>query len=98
MMRLWMLSYGRPRSVRNAAALSLAAHTLIVGSWVQATRPSDSSPDDSIANRLYYLPPPDREMVARGSRETVHYLTLAPGPDIGPGPTVSVAQKPVISI
>jgi len=98
MMRLWMLSYARPRPVRNAVALSLVAHTLIVGSWVEATRPLDSMPEEGIANRLYYLPPPDREMVARGSRETVHYFTLAPGPEIGPGPTVVTAQKPAISI
>ena len=97
-MRLWMLSYARPRPVRNAVVLSLVAHTLIVGSWVEATRPPDSMPEESIANRLYYLPPPDREMVARGSRETVHYFKLAPGPDIGPGPTVSVAQKLAVSI
>jgi len=97
-MRLWMLSYARPRPVRNAAVLSLVAHTLIVGSWVEATRPPNSMPDESIANRLYYLPPPDRPMVARGSRETVHYFTLAPGPEIGPGPTVATAQKPAISI
>jgi hypothetical protein len=98
MMRLWLLSYARPRPVRNAVVLSLVAHTLIIASWVEVTRPLDSMPDESIANRLYYLPPPDREMVARGSRETVHYFTLAPGPDIGPGPTVSVAQKPAISV
>ena len=65
MMRLWMLSYARPRPVRNAVVLSLVAHTLIIASWVEATRPLDSMPDESIANRLYYLPPPDREMVAR---------------------------------
>jgi hypothetical protein len=93
-----MLSYAQPRRVRNAAALSLVAHALFVGSWVEATRPPDSMPDESIANRVYYMPPPDREMVARGSRESVHYFTLAPGPSIGPGPAIADAQKPVISV
>ena len=94
-MRLWMLSYARPRPVRNAAALSFVAHVLIVAASVEATRPLDSMPDESIANRLYYLPPPDRQVIARGSHESVHYFTLVPGPDVGPGPVVANAQKPV---
>jgi hypothetical protein len=55
-------------------------------------------PDESISNRVYYVPPPDREMVARGSHESVHYFTLAPGPSVGPGPAVADAQKPAISV
>ena len=98
MMRLWMLSYARPRPVRNAGALSLLVHVLIVAACVEATRPPDSMPDEGIANRLYYLPPPDRQMVARGSHESVHYLTLAPGPDVGPGPTVANPQRPSMSV
>ena len=94
-MRLWMLSYARPRPVRNAAALSLVAHALLVAAWVEATRPLDSMPSESIANRLYYMPPPDKQVVARGSHESVHYFTLTPGPELGPGPVVSNVQKPV---
>jgi len=98
MMRLWMLSYARPRPVRNAGALSLLAHVLVVAAWVDATRPPDSMPDEGLANRLYYLPPPDRQTVARGSHESVHYFTLAPGPEVGPGPTVTNLQQPIISV
>ena len=99
MMRLWMLSYARPRPVRNAGALSVLAHVLDRrGLWVEATRPPDSMPDEGLANRLYYLPPPDRQMVARGSHESVHYFTLAPGPEVGPGPTVTNLQQPTISV
>ena len=46
----------------------------------------------------YYLPPPDRQMVARGSHESVHYFTLAPGPEVGPGPAVTNFQRPIISV
>ena len=98
MMRLWMLSYARPRPVRNAGALSLLAHVLVVAAWVEATRPPDSMPDEGLANRLYYLPPPDRQTVARGSHESVHYFTLSPGPEVGPGPTVTNLQQPIISV
>jgi hypothetical protein len=95
MMRLWMLSYVRPDPVRNAAALSVAAHTLIMGLWVESTRPLATLPIEGLANRSYYLPPPDQEIVARGSRESVRYLTLAPGPGVGPGPTAIDVQRPV---
>jgi hypothetical protein len=81
--------------VRNAAVLSVVAHTLLIGLWVESTRPLDTMPIESLANRLYYLPPPDKAIVARGSHESVHYFTLAPGPGVGPGPTVIDARKPI---
>jgi hypothetical protein len=84
--------------VGSALVLSLIAHTLLVTLWVDVTRPLDSMPEEGLANRLYYLPPPDREIVARGSRESVHYFTLTPGPAIGPGPTVVNVQRPTISV
>jgi hypothetical protein len=53
-------------------------------------------PEDGLANRLYYLPPPDRPVVARGSRESVRYITLTPGPGVGPGPTNVDARRSVV--
>lgn len=94
-MRLWMLSYARPKPVASAAGLSLVAHALLVGSWVASTRPPDSMPGESLANRLYYLPPPDKQVVARGSRESVRYVTLTPGPGIGPGPLSLETRKSI---
>jgi hypothetical protein len=90
-----MLSYARPRPVRNAAVLSVAAHALIIGLWVESTRPVATLPIESLANRSYYLPPPDKAIVARGSHESVHYFTLAPGPGVGPGPVGMDVQRPV---
>ena len=90
-----MLSYARPRSARNAAGLSIVAHALLIGLWIEWTRPLATLPIESLANRSYYLPPPDKAIVARGSHESVHYFTLAPGPGVGPGPTAIDAQKPI---
>src|SRR5215213_11934856 len=95
MMRLWMLSYARSTRLGGAAALSFVAHTIFVGSWVHSTRPLDSMPLESLANRLYYLPPPDRPVTPRGQRETLRYITLAPGTSAGPGPASIEVRKPV---
>ena len=37
-------------------------------------------------------------MVPRGSREAVHYLTLAPGDGLGPGPVDLDARRPVATV
>jgi len=92
-----MLSYARPRPVRSAASLSMAVHTLLIASWVASTRPPTTMPDDGLANRLYYLPPPDRPMIARGSRESVQYITLTPGPGAGPGPTSASGRSSIVA-
>jgi hypothetical protein len=76
--RRWMLSYAQPRPVRNAAGLSVVVHALLIGLWVESTRPLATTPIESLTNRSYYLPPPDKAIVARGSHELVHYFTLAP--------------------
>jgi outer membrane biosynthesis protein TonB len=38
---------------------------------------------DSVANRLYYIPPPDQVARVHGSGESIHYIALATG--AGPG-------------
>src|ERR1700755_1001987 len=86
MMRLWMTSYARPNRTHSAGALSVAAHAVLITAWVFATLPSASLPPDSFANRIYYIPPPDKPPLVRGTGETVRYLTLTPGEGTGSGP------------
>lgn len=95
MMRLWKDSYSRPSPLRGAGSLSFAAHALIIGAWVAATRAPASMPSESLSNRVRYMPPPDRPSHPLGSREAVHYITLAPGRGIGPGPVDLNAQRPI---
>jgi TonB family protein len=97
MMRLWFLSYVRPSRIGGAAALSVLAHLLLISVSVDATRPPDSMPDESIANRVYYIPPPDREAHAFGSRESVQYIALASGAGAGVGPVSTEGTKIVRS-
>jgi hypothetical protein len=96
MMRLWMVSYIRPRPVLGATAVSFIAHAVLISSWVASTRPSSSMDTDGLANRVYYLPPPNREVVGRGSREAVRYLALVPGVGSGPGPARIDLKKTII--
>ncbi|HEY9225510.1 MAG TPA: hypothetical protein VIP11_02605, partial [Gemmatimonadaceae bacterium] len=60
MMRLWMSSYARQDPRSSAGALSVVAHVALIAAWVMGTLPVESLPSDSFANRIYYIPPPDR--------------------------------------
>lgn len=78
MMRLWVNSYSRSTPVVTSATLSVAAHVAIIAAWVVATLPAANVPADSIANRVVYLPPPDRAPPDRSSAPAVRYVELAP--------------------
>jgi hypothetical protein len=74
MMRLWVESYAKETSVAPVGAMSFVVHALLIAAWVQATRPAESMPQDSFANRVYYLPPPDRALGPRVAHEQVVYV------------------------
>ncbi|MDB4878376.1 MAG: TonB protein [Gemmatimonadetes bacterium] len=90
-----MTSYARRSPLWNAGVVSVAAHALLIGGAVVGTAPPPSMSRESFANRVYYLPPPDRPQVARGSREAVHYITLAEGLGTGPGPAAIDARRAI---
>jgi TonB family protein len=98
MMRLWKTSYARPVSMSKAGFASVAAHAVIVAAWVGATMPGASLPADSLANRVYYIPPVNKPPPPMASHEVVHYLTLTPGIGIGPGPADLDARRPITSL
>ena len=97
MMRLWFESYAKSGPAVSSAVLSVATHVVLIAGWVAATLPADNVPDDSIANRVYFMPPPDRHGGQQGIRERVKYVDLTrPGPGMGDGPrTVGDAAPPV---
>jgi protein TonB len=94
MMRLWKESYARPRPMRGAAAVSTATHAVIVALWVVATLPAASMAVDSIANHIFYIPPPDREPLVAGATETVRYVNVTDALGYGPGPSSLDARLP----
>jgi hypothetical protein len=97
MMRLWMVSYARRPPVASSAALSAAVHAVAILVAVGATRPPTSMSNDSLANRIFYIPPPDRPPSAPGGSAAVHYITLAQGTGSGPGPSAIDARRPISS-
>src|SRR4029077_1633250 len=76
------------------AALSVVAHAVIIALWAAATLPPDSLPDDSLSNRVYYMPPPDKPLLVHGTSESVHYITFAEGVGSGPGPITVAIPTP----
>jgi hypothetical protein len=98
MMRLWVQSYAKTTPVGSSAVLSLAAHALLISAWVYSTLPADDVPKDSIANRVIYIPPPDKAPGDRTSRhEVVHYVDVDRiGLDIatGDGPRMMGDARP----
>jgi len=96
MMRLWVNSYAKATPVVTSATLSVVAHAVVIGAWVVATLPPADLPSDSIANRIVYLPPPDRVPTQRSSAPAVRYVALAPeGPESGLGPRMMGDARPV---
>jgi protein TonB len=80
----------------TSATLSLAAHAAIIAAWVVATLPAANVPTDSIANRVVFLPPPDRVPTAQSSAPGVRYIQLAPeGPGTGMGARMMGDARPV---
>src|SRR5262245_20999857 len=74
MMRLWVQSYAKQVSVAPVGAMSAVMHALLIGAWVYATLPGPNVPEDSIANRVVFIPPPDRAPGPRVVHEVVHYV------------------------
>jgi hypothetical protein len=94
-MRLWMVSYSRRSPVASAGVVSAAVHGIAIAMSIIATRPSSSMAKDSLANRIFYIPPPDRPPTAPPGHAGVHYITLAQGLGAGPGPSAMDARRPM---
>jgi hypothetical protein len=99
MMRLWTNSYAKSAValVGASAALSVLVHTGVIAAWVYATMPAAGLPPNSVSNRVYYIPPPDRAIGARPVREVVRYVDLSrPGAGDGDGERKAGDAPPVI--
>ena len=96
MMRLWVQSYARQTSIAPEVTLSAAVHAVIVVLWVVATMPAANVAPESIANRVYYVPPPDKLPGGGGPHEVVHYVSVGVnGLGEGAGPRVMGNARPV---
>jgi len=78
MMRLWLESYGKASAVSQSAIVSVAAHAALIAAAVAGTQKAPGVPEESLANRVYFIPPPDRGVGQRATRETLRYVEIAP--------------------
>jgi hypothetical protein len=85
------------RLIVASAVISLVTHAGLITAWVISTLPEPGTmPENSIANKVFYIPPPDRVATNTGSREAVRYVqTPAPGPGTGEGPRMAGEARPV---
>lgn len=75
--------------------ISIVAHAAVIAAWVVGTLPAANMAQDGLANRVYYIPPPDRVPTQAGSVEAVHYLVMAPkGLGTGAGPRHVGNERP----
>jgi hypothetical protein len=95
MMRLWVQSYARRTPIAPVVTLSAGVHVGIIALWVLATLPAPNVPRESLANRVYYIPPPDK-LPGGGVHEVVHFVSIGTaGTGDGAGPRVMGNARPV---
>lgn len=93
-MRSWFRQNARTIVVVSGV-FSLVAHVAIVTAWVLGTLPGPELPSNGIANRIFFIPPPDRVPTQGGTRERVRYVKLdAPGLGGGEGPRLAGNARP----
>jgi protein TonB len=100
MMRLWVNSYAKSAAalVLASAVLSTVVHTGVIAAWIYATLPDPGMPSNSVANRVYFIPPPDRSPGQRAHREVIHYVDLnRPGVGSGDGPRTVGEMRPALA-
>ena len=98
MLQVWKESYTRRPRLASATVFSAAIHTVLIAAWIVGTQPAAGVDRESIANRVFYIPPPNRPPLVRGPRETVQYIAM--NPDLGAAPVrhLSDAHVPVTPV
>ena len=97
MMRLWVNSYARSAVglAVLSATISVCVHTGVIAAWIYATMPDTNVPSNSIANRVYFIPPRDRAPGQQAVREAIHYIDLTRLPAMsGDGPRMMGDMRP----
>ncbi len=79
MMRLWMATYAEPPRLGTSAVVSAAVHGGVIVAAIVSTLGAPRRLEQRIAQRVQFLPPPDRFLPAPGPTETVRFVTLSTG-------------------
>lgn len=78
-MRLWLHTSAKSSVMLPSTALSVAAHVALVGAAVFGTAARARDIKEEIAQRVYYLPPPDRHPSEQPSIEHLQYIEVGGG-------------------
>ncbi len=81
-----------------ATTVSIVFHVATILAWVVATLPAPDVARGSIANHVFYIPPPDRAPPGGGTEERVAYVKLpVQGSGTGDGPRIAGNAHPVMN-
>jgi protein TonB len=95
MMRSW-IHKNAGKLVAASVAVSIVTHATLITAWVFGTLPEPGLPTNSVANRIFFIPPPDRVPTQPGSRPAIKYVKIdAPGLGTGEGARMMGEARPV---
>lgn len=77
MMRIWLHTSTKSAALGPSGAVSVLAHAALLGGAIYGTGRASRALEESVAERIYYLPPPDRAPGDRPVAQRVRYV--APG-------------------
>jgi TonB family protein len=98
-MRYWFQSTAKGYALGPSATISFVAHVALIGAAIRSTEISARELVESIAQRIQYLPPPDRRGGKVSAVERLQYVDIGGGtpvpvvgagdlaPQVGPRPT-----------
>lgn len=98
MLRLWRDIHAEKVPISASAVISVIAHAALIAGAVSATQRPRALDDlsDELANRPYYMPPPNRVPRQTAMTEHLRYIALTPpGASAGFGPATFDRMKPV---
>lgn len=79
MLQLWLHTQPSASAVTPSVMLSVAAHVMLIGAAVYGTEQQSRQLADEIAQRVVFLPPPDRAPPSESQRERIQYVDVGRG-------------------
>jgi hypothetical protein len=75
-MHIWLHSSVKTAAIGQSTAFSLVAHVVLVSAAVYGTGVRAREIEKAIAQRIFYLPPPDRRPSSENVVEHLQYLDV----------------------
>ncbi len=79
MLQLWIHTQPSASAVTPSVMLSVAAHVVLIGAAVFGTEQRSQQLAEEIAQRVVFLPPPDRQPGSESIRERIRFVELGNG-------------------